>query len=67
MKILVINGPNLNFLGIREPGVYGEDSLEKINKELSLFAEKHSMQCDFFQSNVEGEIINELQRAHNEK
>lgn len=67
MKILVINGPNLNFLGIREPGVYGEDSLEKINKELSLFAEKQGAKCDFFQSNVEGEIINELQRAHNEK
>lgn len=67
MKILVINGPNLNFLGIREPGVYGEDSLEKINKELSLFAEKQGAKCVFFQSNVEGEIINELQRAHNEK
>ncbi len=60
MKILVLNGPNLNLLGVREPGVYGNDSLETINKELSVYAESNGIELDFAQSNHEGEIIDKL-------
>ena len=59
MKIAIINGPNLNLLGIREPGIYGRQTFEDFLKDLK---EKYpSVQIDYFQSNVEGELINELQ------
>ena len=58
MKLIIINGPNLNLLGVREPSVYGSQSfadyLEELRKKFS------SIQIDYFQSNVEGEIINKL-------
>jgi 3-dehydroquinate dehydratase-2 len=61
MKILIINGPNLNLLGKRETGIYGhrsfEDFLEELKKEFPGFG------IDYFQSNVEGEIINKLHEA----
>ncbi len=61
MKIAIINGPNLNLLGTREPGVYGTQTFEQY------FAELHkkfpSVTFSYFQSNVEGELINELQRV----
>jgi 3-dehydroquinate dehydratase-2 len=61
MKIAIINGPNLNLLGIREPGVYGNQSFEQYFEHL----EKVFSHIDFhyFQSNVEGELINELQQV----
>ena len=61
MKLLVINGPNLNLLGTRDTNVYGTGTLD----ELNLFLEKEfpNHQLFFFQSNVEGEIINRLQEA----
>jgi 3-dehydroquinate dehydratase-2 len=61
MKIAIINGPNLNLLGIREPGVYGCQSFEQYFEHL----EKVFSHIDFhyFQSNVEGELINELQQV----
>ena len=60
MKILIVNGPNLNLLGTREPQIYGNVSFESYLIEL-----KSKVACElvYFQSNVEGEIINELQRA----
>ena len=61
MKILVINGPNLNLLGTRNPGVYGTGTLEELNAFLEKKFPEHELQ--FFQSNVEGEIINRLQVA----
>ena len=61
MKILVINGPNLNLLGKREKEVYGEFTLDEMNQELT--REYPKIDFHFFQSNTEGEIINELQRA----
>lgn len=63
MKILVVNGPNLNLLGTREPEVYGTLTLEKINKELLKYAKELGVEIEFFQSNVEGEIVNAIQAA----
>lgn len=63
MKILVVNGPNLNLLGTREPEVYGTLTLEKINKELLKYAKELGVEMEFFQSNVEGEIVNAIQAA----
>lgn len=66
MKILVINGPNLNFLGKREPEIYGSDSLEDLNFRLSSFAREYrnDINIEFFQSNSEGEIVNCIQNAY---
>jgi 3-dehydroquinate dehydratase-2 len=61
MKIAIINGPNLNLLGTREPGVYGSQTFEDYYKELQ--KQFPSVQFSYYQSNVEGELINELQRA----
>ena len=63
MKILVLNGPNLNLLGEREPAVYGDNSLQSINERLSAKAEKMGFQLDFFQTNSEGGIIDKLHEA----
>ena len=61
MKIAIINGPNLNLLGIREPGIYGRQTFEDFLKGLR---EKYpDVQIDYFQSNVEGELVTELQRV----
>jgi 3-dehydroquinate dehydratase-2 len=61
MVIAIINGPNLNLLGKREPGIYGSESFEDFFKGLQ--ARFAQVQFTYFQSNVEGELINELQRA----
>ena len=65
MKILVINGPNLNMLGTREPEIYGRETLDDINKELSDFSKTLSkdIEIDFYQSNTEGEIIDKIQNS----
>ena len=61
MQILILNGPNLNLLGVREPGIYGsssfEDYLEKLRKQYN------DIQIDYFQSNVEGEMIDKMQEV----
>ena len=59
-KILIINGPNLNLLGKREPHIYGEKTLEDLNAHLKSLAEQLQIEVEFYQSNVEGEIINYL-------
>ncbi len=59
MKITIINGPNLNLLGSREPEVYGNQSFETYFKELQKLFPQH--QLSYYQSNLEGELINELQ------
>jgi len=61
MKVLIINGPNLNMLGKREPDVYGRMTLEEMNKFIAGYFKK--VQLDFFQSNHEGEIVGRLQQA----
>ena len=61
MKVLILNGPNLNLLGERDPSVYGGKSLDEINKELLTEAKKLGLSADFFQSNWEGGVIDAIQ------
>ena len=61
MKILVIHGPNLNLLGIREPEVYGSVTMEEINEGLEETASSNNIQLEAFQSNAEHEIVTKLQ------
>ena len=63
MKILVMNGPNLNLLGEREPSVYGDNSLSAINGRLKEQAEKSGVEIEFYQSNCEGALIDKLHEA----
>lgn len=58
--ILVVHGPNLNLLGTREPELYGDKTLEDVKRLLVSAAERHDVTLDFFQSNIEGDIINYL-------
>lgn len=59
-KVKIINGPNINLTGLREPAVYGSETLRDINSEIAEKAAEMGFQCDFFQSNSEGELINEI-------
>ncbi len=61
MNILIINGPNLNMLGIRNPSIYGEESLEEINEWIKKIIDKKKHVLKFFQTNYEGKIIDTLQ------
>ena len=61
--ILVMNGPNLNLLGLREPGVYGTDTYEAVCDRIRDHAAARQMQVDFFQSNSEGALIDQLHAA----
>ena len=61
MKLLILNGVNLNMTGRREPGVYGTQTLEDINAEIAAFCKARGAQCEFFQSNLEGEICTKIQ------
>jgi len=63
MKIVVIQGPNLNMLGIREQNIYGQMKLEDIHKQMKGFAEQNKMEIEFFQSNLEGEIVDRIQEC----
>jgi 3-dehydroquinate dehydratase-2 len=65
-KILVIHGPNLNLLGEREPGVYGSDGIDVLNKNILERAKEQGLQCEIFQSNHEGAIIDKLHAARSE-
>lgn len=63
MKLLVLNGPNLNMLGKREPTVYGFASLAEINHELAAYASTKKIHLDFYQSNHEGDLIDQIQAS----
>ena len=64
MKILVINGPNLNMLGIREPGIYGSATLADLKRMITDHCAGKDIQLDFFQSNHEGAIVDRIQTAY---
>lgn len=63
MKLLVLNGPNLNLLGNREPNIYGKFSLAELNSSVRSYASDIKIELDFVQSNHEGELIDHIQRA----
>lgn len=64
MKIVVIQGPNLNMLGIREQQVYGPMKLEQIHAQMKEFAGQNGMEIEFFQSNLEGELVDKIQECY---
>ncbi len=64
MKILVINGPNLNMLGIREPSIYGDSTLEDLENRIQEKCAEDHIKVVFFQSNHEGDIIDKIQEAY---
>lgn len=67
MKILVINGPNLNMLGIREPEIYGNGTYADLIAEIEAHAKTCGVTAEIFQSNHEGEIVDKIQRAYFDK
>ena len=60
MKIVIINGPNLNLLGLREPGIYGDQTFEQFYEDLK--SAYPQIEFDYFQSNIEGELIDRIQK-----
>lgn len=63
MKILVLNGANLNLLGLREPEIYGNTTLLDIKQNLQHYAQKHDVSLDFYQSNHEGNLVDKIQES----
>jgi len=63
MKIVVIQGPNLNMLGVREQHIYGPMKLEEIHQQMKSFADQNGVEIEFFQSNLEGEIVDRIQEC----
>ena len=64
MKILVINGPNINMLGIREPGIYGRENYDSLLKLIKKTAEEDNVEIECYQSNHEGDIVDKIQSAY---
>ena len=67
MKITIINGPNLNMLGIREPDIYGRQTYEMLVNELTAYCEEKGVEPTFVQSNHEGELVTAIQNAYFEE
>jgi len=63
MKVMVIQGPNLNMLGVREQNLYGPMRLEQIHEQMKAFADENGLEIEFFQSNLEGEIVDKIQEC----
>ncbi|TLP40963.1 type II 3-dehydroquinate dehydratase [Arcobacter arenosus] len=63
MKIAVIQGPNLNMLGVREQHIYGPMTLEQIHEQMKASAQQNGVELEFFQSNLEGEIVDRIQES----
>jgi len=66
LKFLVLNGPNLNLLGLREPGIYGSKTLTDLEQDLLVFAENEQIEIVCFQSNHEGDLIDAIHEAVNQ-
>ncbi|MBN2817179.1 MAG: type II 3-dehydroquinate dehydratase [Campylobacterales bacterium] len=66
MKIAVIQGPNLNMLGVREQQIYGPMKLEQIHAQMKEVATQNGVEIEFFQSNLEGEIVDKIQECYGE-
>lgn len=64
MKILVINGPNINMLGIREPDIYGKSTYKDLVEMIQSHADKKGVEVEFYQSNHEGDIVDRIQAAY---
>ena len=64
MKILVINGPNLNMLGIREPDIYGRETYSSLCEKIRAHAEKIAVDTEIYQSNHEGDLVDKIQAAY---
>ena len=64
MKILVINGPNINMLGIREPEHYGKETYTELVEKIRNHCEKKNIEVNIFQSNHEGDLVDEIQNAY---
>ena len=64
MKLLIINGPNLNMLGIREPGIYGNSTMADLKRLITEHCDGKDIQLDFYQSNHEGDIVDRIQIAY---
>lgn len=62
-KVLVLLGPNLNMVGIREKGVYGNENADSINEQILSYADNNDIECDIYQSNHEGDIIDKIHSA----
>ena len=67
MKILVINGPNLNMLGIREPDKYGRETYEDLLTKIDTHCRNRGIEVDFYQSNHEGALVDRIQQAYFDK
>ncbi len=67
MKILVINGPNLNMLGIREPGIYGSENYSTLLEKIQKHCDSHGVEVEFYQSNHEGDLVDAIQGAFGKK
>jgi len=66
MKILVMNGPNLNMLGIREPALYGSGTYEALCKKIQAYCDEKGIEVDFYQSNHEGSLVDRIQAAYSD-
>ena len=64
MKILIINGPNINMLGIREPGIYGKETFHDLIRMLDNWAVTYNVKIEQFQSNHEGDLVDRIQKAY---
>ena len=67
MKIYIINGPNLNMLGVREPDIYGKKSYADLTKSLGEYCESKGIEAVIYQSNHEGDLVDKIQEAYYEK